>query len=244
MRKVLPIIIDTCTKVYNSTAFPLSILECKKSHFGSFIINRYIQVVYDRNDNGFLNYYEDKPYYFWNCFYTKSKRKIHFRKNNLQDYIESQIDKGFYIVSYFNEYYIPQRLSFEKYNFLHDNMIYGYDNTHFYVLGYDNKRFYSSIKVSKEKICKSFFSYERASDDRDLSNFIFCIKPKDSFEENIQIASIKNSIQNYLNCIDPQENLNVEVYANSIFGLNAFLHFFEEIKKKNYVDFRFLRLFF
>lgn len=65
------------------------------------------------------------------------------------DYLEKCIEKGFYVKTNWDEYYIFDRKSHQKNHFDHDVLVYGFDNKEevIYTLGYNSHMQYGTSKI-------------------------------------------------------------------------------------------------
>lgn len=240
----MPITIEVYTRPFNSTAFPLSILQSYESQFKNYILNNYIQIKYD---GGFINYYEDKPYYFWSCFDNKTKEKDAFTTYNaLSSFVGKNIDEGYYVITYINEFFIPGREFYKKTDFLHDNLIYGYDSDSFYLLGYMPSGEYKPLKVLKKAYFESFLYSKKNELKTDVSNYLFCIRPKLDKQFLISLGEIKELLLDYLYCRNTSSRrcLKMKNRESAIYGVQCFKDYFAYIENNTEWDLRILRLFF
>ncbi|WMJ86431.1 hypothetical protein [Anaerocolumna sp. MB42-C2] len=111
---ILPVNKKPYARAYNSTGFPLSIMFAKDDSLLPFFLNTHIQVNRDLNKSKYSIYnFHHVPlfYYNWGCFETQILRKFNFSNKifPIKDFFEKNIDAGFYIVSYIDEYYINNR---------------------------------------------------------------------------------------------------------------------------------------
>ena len=144
MKKILPFETSPYLDLYQYYAFSFGILQGNSNTY-PWIYSNFIQ--YDING-------ED----IW-LEYRKAFSRTHIHEGN-QDYpregildsIKNCILNDYYVLGYCDEFYIPQKMVYGKTHFLHDFLIYGFDD--------DTKTLYSFGYVigknSKYQVCKPF----------------------------------------------------------------------------------------
>jgi hypothetical protein len=67
------------------------------------------------------------------------------------EYCKGKLPLGYYISVYLDEYYLPNRNAFQKRHFLHENLIFGFENDDFCLMGYgdNNVLNYQNISCSQ-----------------------------------------------------------------------------------------------
>lgn len=88
---------------------------------------------------------------------------------DIQDFLVDAIDSGWYIISSYDEFYIPNTRSYQKNHFNHDFMIYGYDLC--------KKEYIMNIYTSRMKLESNFVPF-------DCFNEAFFANESDDFEFN------------------------------------------------------------
>lgn len=144
---------------------------------------------------------------------------------------KSMISHGYYVTGKYNEFYIPQKYPYQKHNFVHNYIILGYDDRSktFKSAGYlENKKysffdiryndFLESIKKTRESWLK--ITYVRVNDD---------------YTPKIDIDTIKNRLENYLNSVSDEYDAN----QNGIFGVSVWKEFVKYIStNESHLDLR------
>lgn len=94
-----------------------------------------------------------------NYFITSNETPLHLiNEYGVLRFIKECIDEGKYLELLLDQYYIPERTEFHCIHYLHQNLIYGY-NDHdkiFYLLGYTNNGKLSGMQVSYSDIKYQF----------------------------------------------------------------------------------------
>ncbi|MGN6713914.1 hypothetical protein [Anaerocolumna jejuensis] len=250
---ILPINKKPYARAFNSTGFPLSIMFAKEDSLLPFFLNTHIQVNRDLNKSKYslYNFHHVPLFYFnWGCFETQILRKFNFVNNTIstKGFLEKNIDAGYYIVSYIDEFYISNRNCTGVQHFMHDSLLYGYDDYNYYILGYNNKGNYDVTVVEKDKFIHAFLDDNNINilNSFDVSQFIILLKIKPNFKENISINRIKLLTEDYLLSNNTANRLGIDVnfHSNYLFGIVAFKNLATEIITENYIDLRFIRLFY
>lgn len=147
----LPIELNPVIKTYQNSAFPFSVLLAQDSDTIYFALNNFTQLY-------FRNYAKKAPFNFnyswfkyWKCIDVHNIIRSDYIKiwrMPIVELIKHSIDNGGYVYAIVNEFYIPHRKSYMKFNYDHDILVYGYDEEKFYILGYDENVHYSATEVS------------------------------------------------------------------------------------------------
>ncbi|GMQ61640.1 hypothetical protein [Vallitalea maricola] len=114
---------------------------------------------------------------------------------NINRSIINSLMRDNYIVCHLDEYYVPNRPTYQKEHFFHENMIYGFDNDkkEYNILGFDSKGIFNSTKISYDE-------FEQASSDLASHNHdIKLLHIKDDFTYDLDLNCIRNSLLDYLN---------------------------------------------
>lgn len=117
-------------------------------------------------------------------------------------YIRKCIDKGKYLETKLDQYYIPQRDEYHMLHHLHQNLIYGYDDAErcFEIVGYDRNG-----KLMKTQINYSDFkaSIKRNED----TSFYVITYAQSGYHFRFHADYVKGMIEEYLNGVDSGKKL-------------------------------------
>lgn len=154
MKKILPINTNPECITYHNTAFPLGIIKAHLSNYYEWLAEKAINCNYNSKEQLFRLYEND----FWGeCQNIADTQMIVISPHilwsealDLIEYIKYLIDFNFYIVGTYNEFYIPQKRAYKKYNFEHDYLLFGYDDEDgsFMSIGYTDTGKYSRFKIN------------------------------------------------------------------------------------------------
>lgn len=206
-------------------------LECclLNNQYNKWMSNNFIQLYYNRNNPVKLDYsgliQRDNRSYSINPFIKFSyieRDVLDSLKIKLIDYILSQLDTNKYIELWLNEKYIPYLAAYDKYDYIHESLIFGYDN---------KNKVFNLISFLQGKPIQTTVSYDNISkawesvndNNRDLTSFAF--QPDIEIYE-LDIFHIYNKISDYLFGHNSSEDYSNAVGIESgIFGINIYKEF-------------------
>ncbi len=224
MEKILPINAKPFLSSYSSHAKFMAMTTADKNYEQWFYSN-YIQLISKKNFNEvhdvpldfFIDIKRDNCYYYNNPILYIQCLKLELLNVLCQDIVEfimNAIDKNYYVDICLNEYFIPIKRAYNKFDCPHDNLIYGYDKKKsiFYVAGYIQKfddlfvGTYGVFQITFNELyaayknCpylewyKSIYLYSAESHGGTTEKYIFDIK------------MMKNSLESYLHCENSLHN--------------------------------------
>ncbi|HEX2938219.1 MAG TPA: hypothetical protein VHO66_04795, partial [Ruminiclostridium sp.] len=111
---------------------------------------------------------------------------------DLNEIVLSALDNDNYIVTFLDEFYLPDRIAFQKEHFLHENFIYGFDTEEkvYYILGFTQTGKFISSKISFDEFRQSY------------DNQIKFLKFNNDFSYDLDLSVIIDSLQEYLESKD------------------------------------------
>ncbi|WP_054749921.1 hypothetical protein [Ruminiclostridium josui] len=204
--------------------------------FQKWFLSNYIQLEYVLEDNT-LNFF--KFVIAGICIYNPlldyrilDLDFIHRSNTNIIDFIVSSIDMGYYVTTYLDEFYIPDREAYQKRHFRYDNMIFGYDLSRkiLKIIGYTDKYAYNESCISFSEFESSYnHSVERRND-------VILLRPKDensylpSFD--FDIVNVKNLLEDFLLSRNTSERLRIinNPTKNVIFGMSVYREIINNFK--------------
>ncbi len=226
---------------YLHHAYPLTVAMSHKD-FYAWLFSNYIQLEYFGSSKtlNFLTY----PICGTDSLcplidYKRLDLEFIYKSNiDIFDFIKTSINLGYYVVTYTDEFYIPERISYvNKTHFRHDIMIYGYDSDKslFNVIGYNEKLKYASSCVGFSEFESSFLN------SIDKTNDIILMKAKDSNSYNpfyeFDIENVKNLLSDYLFSKNTSANFRSLGKPNdSISGIsvyNQLIKYYQNILQNN-----------
>jgi len=153
-RKVLPIS-KPAVKCFLYDACPLSILANTEDYLGWFYSN-YIQLFCSKNvlDDGFLflEFYGKNQAFTspWLKRQHLSRQALAHTQQDIVRFVIENINLEYYFYGHLDDFYVPFREGYQSYHFMHDLMIYGYDEEErkFYALAYDQDSMFGNFEIS------------------------------------------------------------------------------------------------
>ena len=243
---ILPFELSPQMRNYQLKAFELGIIEANEDTIKPWIFNRYINQLYMIKDRRFTYTNYDR----WHAAEGVTEcQKICVKSEMLSaqggidiiNLIHELLYTDHYVFGRYNEFCIPQKSAYQKYYYVHDFIVYGYDEAKqiYYSAGYlaDGKYkpftiafadFYDALKtVTTEKL-----------------NFHF-IKYKNGIDNCIDIRMIYEDLYDYLHSIN-QRNI---VNKDKVFGIECeyifidYLNQLIECDKPPNIDLRHVKFF-
>lgn len=226
--KILEFELNPIMKNYQLKAFELGIVEANEDTVTPWIFNRYINQLYMIKDRRFTYTNYDR----WHAaegvtecqkLCVKSEMLTAQGGIDIVNLIHEMLDTDHYVFGRYNEFCIPQKNAYQKRYYVHDFILYGYDESEqrYYSAGYlaDGKYkpftiafadFYDALKtVTTEKL-----------------NFHF-IKYKNGIDNRIDIRMIYEDLYDYLHSINRRNIVN----ENKIFGIDCEYVFIDYLKQ-------------
>lgn len=228
---------------YQHHAYALGILGCSEE-CAIWLCNYYVQLIYcpDLGINSFNFLVEFLTHQ--NAFICESVNDdlINYLKLDKKTIVKHAIDCNKYVWFCFDEYSIPDRALYQKKHFVHDCLLYGYneEREEFKIFGYNNTG----------KCVTSVIKYDEF--DRSKPSLIKTVQKNPEYEFVLDIRFIIESLEKYLN-IREEFTLDLIAYQCNYFHVkNSFEPCFcgmeaverwknmivDEINMKEYIDLR------
>ena len=204
----LPLCINPRIKDNHDSAFSLSILEKHESFSNKWIIEKFMILKYKK----YLTY--NNPFQlYWKCF--KSKIIIFYKNKNIINIIKKQLSRGRYVHVQINEKYIPNRLSYKKFDYSHNLLIYGFNESgKIYTIAYNADGHYTTQEICENQL---FQAYKECKDFPIGQIYTFNVRKNFDFN-SLDVKKLKKLAKRYLN---PR---------NSKTGINAYNYLLNDIK--------------
>lgn len=196
LKIILPIEEKPAIVSKNIHAIRLSIIQ-KCDEFGiNYVYNNYIQLFFKIERKGHATFdYVFPKYKDLSTFRTCSVDKPTFTINsiNIKDFIIRGLLCKKYIITSVDEYYIPNRPAYNKFNFGHDVLLYGYDsqNNIFHIIGYTDSGYYQPSTINCDEFVIAYLnSYGNKS--------IELVETVSYYHHRIEIELITASLEDYI----------------------------------------------
>ena len=256
--KELKVKVQKDVTTYLNYSLPLCAI-LSDSNLYAWFYEHFIQIytLTDNDGNLWIDYLEDRNFYkniteyeIYGCNELKSVESI----INL---VTNRINLQYYVIVYVDEYYLPGKESYRKSHFLHQLMIYGYDNENktLKTIAFNKNKDFIETEYTYEQFVES---YEEAKIYYDLSPVwvtnetleLIRIKAIDSYEFNTQLflkelkcylsnqGDYSKIRQNNLIINGKKATFNYAIYDDLLFHLNNL------IQGKITMDYRYMHLMF
>ena len=217
---------DIQTYVYE--LYPLGIMDANGDEYKEWMLSNYVQL--NSHDDiitekeVFLAFYDDvgmkspflkTQHFSWSIMSQYQLDFVEFFKMN--------INLGCYLYFKVDEYYIPNRYAYNKYRYIHDIMIIGYDENNFIVLGYNNKGKFSEMKIPFFVFMDALTSNTADINKNEWQDDIYFIKYI-SADYKFNINAVKFALYDYLNSISTIEKNKrfSSPLKNTVYGLRVY----------------------
>jgi hypothetical protein len=213
---ILPFKTNPLMQVTQMKAFELGIIEANEKTIYPWIFNSCINQQCILNDKHFT-FVGDRWYANENVTqyqqFCMERTNVDSNSFNILDFIRELIQNGTYIYGKYNEYFIPGKFSYQKQNFAHDFLIYGYsdDKNIFYSSGYQKGRKYGAFVISYSDFLESLRGYTQ-----DQIEFNF-IRFK-GINNKLDIRKICDNLYDYLHSIFTKRNISCQ---EKVFGIDC-----------------------
>lgn len=214
------------TYVYEG--YMLGIMEANGDAYKEWMLSNYIQL------NCHENIMSHKELFL--AFYSEVAIKSPFLKSqkiswavlrnldlDLINLFKSHIDLGWYLYFKVDDYYIPNRHAYNKYKYLHDEMIIGYDENNFILFGYDDKGKCSKQKIPYSQFINALNSNDSSIDKNQWQDDIFFLRYVDS-DYKLNVNAINTNLYDYLMSKNSAEvnNQFVNSLNDTVYGLRVY----------------------
>lgn len=218
-------------RCYQHYAFPSGIVN-GNIRDKEYIYNLFIRLVYRKKDDTDIEL--DKPYFFAHIptlfieegLIIPSVIKYPFNSNDrtsVIDFVRQCIDKEAYVSGMWNEYFIPRKDAYLKYNYERNYLIYGYDDEEkcFISAGYLGKNFWSDkFKISYDAFVESLMIKHETI-------IFFTYTYNKAFNSSLDLKKIEKEISDYVN-----SNSLIKSNKDYSYGISANYDYFKNFQSK------------
>ena len=242
MKYLLPFDISPGCLAYHNKAFPLGIIKANlEKDYDIWIANKFINCVYRHKSQSFDIIDDD----IWGHRQGLTETQtITIRpevfSNNLIDLlglIKFMLKSKYYLTGTFNEYYIPRKKPYKDFDFIHDYILFGYDDSECYFksAGYIDTQKYENFEIEYDKYLESIYKIGS----RRVNLWFHRINT--DFEVKFDIEFVVQQMKDYVNSKRSSiVSNNDEIYGISVWDMLA-KYIFEN--EKPFLDLRYTRLF-
>lgn len=248
---------DPFIKTYQFHAFPISV-AANHPDFMNWFCSNYNQITFPKskfkevlNPTNFYSFWD----YFILCpiierFYIE--KELVLTKQEVTEFIIDSINRELYVMSFVDEYYIPNRNSYKRNHFPHDILVHSYDLSErkFITSGFVESRQYSNnTPVSFEQLNLAMNitnDNEYYSEFSNWSNKINLLRVRYDWSYNFDLNAFKQSISDYLLSFNSSLRFSMlrNVDDDNAYGIEVYKylrHYIDSFDEK-YIDIRILHL--
>ena len=198
MKYILPFDIEAPSIAYHNKAFPLGIMKANLPDFDTWICNKRINSIYETDKNCY-NLYDDDIWSYKDKITTPQSFHITPKiflcpSFDIVGIVKDMVNQGNYVFGQYNELYVPSKSAYQKYDFVHDYLIFGYDDENhvFKSAGYLSNQKYELFDLKYDDYLNSvkYFCFSRMA--------IYFHQIDCSVKSVIDMACIKTQIMDYL----------------------------------------------
>lgn len=228
--KILEFELNPTMKNYQLKAFELGIIEANEDTIKPWIFNRYINQLYMIKDRRFTYTNYDR----WHAtegvtecqkLCVKSEMLSAREGMDIINFIHEMLDTDHYVFGRYNEFCVPQKNAYQKRYYVHDFIIYGYDEAKqiYYSAGYLADGKYKPFTITFADFCDALKTVTT-----EKLNFHF-IKYKNGIDNRIDIRMIYEDLYDYLHSINRRNIVN----KDKIFGIDCEYVFIDYLERIN-----------
>lgn len=243
MRKLLPLGVSPIIG-YQHHAFPLSISSLHPSFYDWFYSN-YIQMTY-LDTHHFFNFYEFEKLNPRSPFLSEMymPKTLIGKYTNLLQFVMDSLDEDHYIVTFANEFYVPNRQGYKKYDFIHDILIYGYDlgKNILCLAGFKEHMTYGVSEISLDDFSQAFNEFSNLRNGYVAwANSMHLLQLKLEHKFSFDLIAVVELLEDYLYSRNTSNRFRLYENPRSyIYGLDTYDCIFHYLKERNYkpIDYR------
>jgi hypothetical protein len=206
----LPIVIQHNKNVYLFDALPVCIIEAYPD-LRDWLLHHYMNITSNTCSKNMvyekivLRYPEGDLY----SYRHKTREVLEYNAilvqpviNNIGvvNFLKETLEAGFYIITFLDEYFLSCKISYQKYHFIHESLIYGYSNEEniFYAISFNKDRAFTSLAFPYKEVEIGVTSAFQQYPDYSLFIHFYIIKPI-KVHIAFDFAIFKYELNNYLN---------------------------------------------
>lgn len=224
----LPFNIDTQINTYQPEAFVSGIILAEDQLNMPYILSNYIRTVHYIDSPTVLNYYMDNLLLKNNGVINENLTVLPMQcaqKIDLSAIAVKALNSGRYVFGSFNDERIPGKSSYSKRYFIHDYLLYGYENEAFISSAYLSDGHYREFKIS-------FNDYNRAMLTKEHGLYMHLLYYNRNIEYEFMEEYVIEAIRDYITSKPLTDD-------GTIYGLQGIRLFADEIEKQGgYLDIR------
>ncbi len=201
MKKELEVEKNPIIQIYQHHAYGFSILGNNERGF-TWAYNKYIQLIYTPaygfdSFNYFVEFMTKQAPFLWEGLSDLALKKLGV---NILDYIKMGLEQEKFPWLCIDEFYLPDSRNYNKNHFMHDILLYGYDDEReeFLKLGYNRWNHYDTSIIAYDDLLQA------------TPCFIKFLEINHKYHFSVDIKNMKKRILRYLNAEEECTSSNIE----------------------------------
>lgn len=224
--KELQIELQKNITTYLTFSLPLCAILANKENY-SWLYEHFIQLYTLTDDNGklWVDYLEDRDFYKDIADYNIIGADKMKNEDNIIEFIVNKINSEYYVIIFVDEYYLSNKNAYNKFHFVHQLMVYGYNNEEcsLNTIAFDNNNKFNILKYTFTEFKQAYENGKNSySDDQPwLKNeTVEIIRPKAQNNSSLcNTKAILTNIKKYVSGKD--EYSKIRPFNLEVFGDNA-----------------------
>ena len=239
MKTKLPFDISPGCIAYHNKAFPLGIMKANIDNYDEWLAGKLINCVCNVKDYSFNIIEDDIWGYRQGVTETQSISitPIVFSERivDLCTVVKYMLQSQYYLTGTYNEFYIPQKKPYKEFDFIHDYIIFGYDDEHdvFHSAGYIDTQKYELFDIKYHDYLESIYNVHSSKVN------LWFHKINSGYAAELNIEDVVSRIRHYVN------STHIRTSDNLVYGIDAWNMLARYIveNQKPFLDLRYTRLF-
>ncbi|MDR2177556.1 MAG: hypothetical protein LBP20_05880 [Treponema sp.] len=269
----LPIVLQKDVTIQMYDALPLCIIQAY-SDISPWFLSHYLNICSTtfRQEDAVvritLNYLEGGSYFDRH----KTREVLEYNSIRIEPllhgvdavpFFKENLEAGFYIIAFFNEFLLSNKVAYQQKEFIRESLIYGYDDTEgcFYAVSFNQNRMFTGFVIPYAQAEASIQSIRERPANAIAWDYFHVVKPL-KIRDAFNFACFKREIKNYLNstidtidkyhfylydgvergekgCMDYSFKYGINVHAELISVYNSITNLWL-VSHDNYMNFQFL----
>lgn len=242
----LPFNLNPLLNTYLFLAHPLGIISGNipdQSVWFSWIVQKYINCIYYETPKLAFTVYSVDQFFVGDNIIEQIEvkldtflcKKLNLSETSFVAQIKKALAKGLYIRGLFNERYISAMPSYNRADFAHDYLIYGYSDDHkcFYAAGYVSDGHYKEYKIPYSEYYQSILQPFY----REFSLQLMRFNAEKTYETNYSV--VIRDLKHYLS----STAFKGDCSSTKLYGLSVWYKLLEFIAATERIDLRFTKIF-
>ena len=226
---------------YHNKAFPLGIIKANLRQYDVWLSGKLINATYHTSSKSFdligNDLWGNKQGFFDTQTISVMPEIISNRYIDVTNLLQFAMQSGYYITGAYNEYYIPRKKPYKAFNFIHDYILIGFDDSRnkYFSAGYIDTQRYELFEIEYSDYLQSICGIGTSRIN------LWLHKMNQNIEVKFSLKPLIQHLENYINSVYGSD----AAVSNDIYGLNTWLQLSDYVGDplNPSIDMRYARLF-